>query len=232
MLLNETITIMSLPKELTTVTKLSKYLAMVVFIALPFVGFFLGVRYQEMMDLGKSQQEESNLAIPRAPTPTPDETVNWKTYIASNSLTFRYPEQSFNIYGNSLENGVTLISTDKEVVMGIFTHPNTERVSRNAATNPIELFIGGAPLYSPKYLDNPSYSKLDIKVSETLLGGIKAYQITTPPPQYTEGILNLEIATIKGDKNYHIEVWGFKESLDIDKKKLVDQILSTVRFLP
>lgn len=98
-LFNETITIMNLPKELTTVTKLSKYLALFLFIALPFVGFFLGVRYQEMMDLSKRQQEKSTLAIPRIPTLSPAEalakegnsiaiptvdpsiTANWKTYI-------------------------------------------------------------------------------------------------------------------------------------------------------
>ena len=61
---------MKLPKELTTVTPLSKYLAMVVFLALPFIGFFMGVRYQEMLDLGKRQQTEDNLTIPRTPTPT------------------------------------------------------------------------------------------------------------------------------------------------------------------
>lgn len=69
-----------LPKELTTVTKISKILVAILFVALPFVGFVLGVRYQEVLDLAKSQKEESNLAISRAPTPMPDETANWKTY--------------------------------------------------------------------------------------------------------------------------------------------------------
>lgn len=37
---------MKLAKKLTTATPLSKILAMVLFIALPFVGFYLGIRYQ------------------------------------------------------------------------------------------------------------------------------------------------------------------------------------------
>jgi len=104
MLLNETITIMKLPKELTTVTKLSKYLAMVVFIALPIVGFFLGMRYQETMDLAKHQQMEANLLIPRAPTPTPipiptvdpSITASWKTYRSTTyGFEFKYPPTWF-----------------------------------------------------------------------------------------------------------------------------------------
>lgn len=71
---------MKLPKELTIVTPLSKYLAMILFIVLPIVGFFLGIRYQEILDLAKRQQMENNLSVTRIPTPTPDETANWKTY--------------------------------------------------------------------------------------------------------------------------------------------------------
>lgn len=38
---------MKLPKELTTVTPLSKGLAMIIFIVLPFLGFYLGMQYQQ-----------------------------------------------------------------------------------------------------------------------------------------------------------------------------------------
>lgn len=40
---------MKLPKELTTVTPLSKILAAILFIMLPFIGFFLGTRYQRIL---------------------------------------------------------------------------------------------------------------------------------------------------------------------------------------
>jgi hypothetical protein len=39
---------MKLPKELTTVTPLSKTLALILFIVLPFIGFFIGVRYESL----------------------------------------------------------------------------------------------------------------------------------------------------------------------------------------
>lgn len=38
---------MQLPKELTTVTPFSKYLAMVLFVLFPFIGFYLGMNYQQ-----------------------------------------------------------------------------------------------------------------------------------------------------------------------------------------
>lgn len=39
----------TLPKELTTVTPLSKLVALIVFIALPFIAFYYGVLYQSSM---------------------------------------------------------------------------------------------------------------------------------------------------------------------------------------
>ena len=65
---------MTFPKELTTVTTLSKYLAMVVFIALPFVGFFLGMRYQEMTDLANKEDENSMKACTQEAMICPDGT--------------------------------------------------------------------------------------------------------------------------------------------------------------
>ena len=38
----------SLPKSWTTVTPLSKFLAMALFITMPFIGFYLGIQYQKM----------------------------------------------------------------------------------------------------------------------------------------------------------------------------------------
>jgi len=45
---------MQLPKSLTTGTSLSKALAMLLFIFLPFAGFYLGIRYQETIKMGRS----------------------------------------------------------------------------------------------------------------------------------------------------------------------------------
>lgn len=92
---------MKLPKELTTVSPLSKILAAILFILLPFIGFFLGIRYQEMTDIAKSQQEENNASIARIPTPTINDTANWKTYTNTKyGYEFKYPDSD---YGTKIE---------------------------------------------------------------------------------------------------------------------------------
>jgi hypothetical protein len=42
----------TLPRQLTTVTPLSKTIAVLLFIFLPFVGFYLGMKYQQLKDGG------------------------------------------------------------------------------------------------------------------------------------------------------------------------------------
>jgi hypothetical protein len=42
---------MKLSKQYTTVTPLSKTIALILFIALPFIGFFLGMKYQQEIDM-------------------------------------------------------------------------------------------------------------------------------------------------------------------------------------
>ena len=80
---------MQLPQSLTTVTKFSKLLAMFLFILLPFLGFYLGTRYQQ--SLTPPIQNASSFTMAK-PTPTPDLTANWKTYTNKEfSFTFAYP---------------------------------------------------------------------------------------------------------------------------------------------
>ncbi len=57
---------MALPKSLTTVTTFSKTLAMILFILLPFVGFYLGIQYQKMT----TPQTPAVIRSAVAPTPT------------------------------------------------------------------------------------------------------------------------------------------------------------------
>lgn len=60
-----------LPKYLTTVTPLSKLLAMALFVAFPFVGFYLGVKYK-----GLDYQAPVVTSVPQPKrNPTPTETV-------------------------------------------------------------------------------------------------------------------------------------------------------------
>ena len=61
---------MKLPKELTTVTPFSKYLALVIFISFPIYGFLLGAYFQSLADMNAQNQYIINYIIPQ-PTITP-----------------------------------------------------------------------------------------------------------------------------------------------------------------
>lgn len=96
---------MKLPKELTTVTPLSKALALVLFITLPMLGFYIGMQYNQMlMNIKIMQIEEQLMAEKKKPTPTPDQNksgvqgaeirpgvkVNWRTH-TEERISFEYP---------------------------------------------------------------------------------------------------------------------------------------------
>jgi hypothetical protein len=44
----------SFPKQLTTVTPFSKTIAIILFILLPFIGFYIGMQYQRTLDLASA----------------------------------------------------------------------------------------------------------------------------------------------------------------------------------
>ncbi len=81
---------MKLPKSFTTVTPLSKALAMVLFVLLPFVGFFFGYRYHQSLSPPSVAKRDQTSAQPAQPT---IQQVNdtyrsdWKTY-HDNQLNF------------------------------------------------------------------------------------------------------------------------------------------------
>src|SRR5271166_2512755 len=101
---------MTLPKSLTTVTTLSKILAMALFIIFPFVGFYLGMKYQEKIT-PKTEYVSNNIepmqdastVLPTSmpnliasaasvPTINPVEKANWKTYTNTKyGFSFKYP---------------------------------------------------------------------------------------------------------------------------------------------
>jgi len=82
---------MTLPKSLTTVTTFSKILALVLFITLPIFGFWLGMEYQKITEPVTSPIDISSEPV-STPTPTVDETANWKTYRNEEyGFEFEYP---------------------------------------------------------------------------------------------------------------------------------------------
>ena len=64
---------MKLPKELTTVTPASKFLAVILFVTIPFLAFLYGMKYQEFLDFNRHPKDSvSSRKVKRVPTPTPD----------------------------------------------------------------------------------------------------------------------------------------------------------------
>lgn len=96
-----------LPLWLTTVTPLSKLLAMILFLGLPFLGFYLGMQYQQRVTVITPTTSVVQKTITLNPTPllntntannsspTIDPTANWKTYNSpDNAFALKYPNDS------------------------------------------------------------------------------------------------------------------------------------------
>lgn len=117
---------MKLPKYFTTVTPFSKALAMILFIALPFVGFWFGVKYQTVNKIVTTQPKQdiqNNITPSRPPKefviPTSSYTnmqkfdeLNWKKYSNSNlGISFDYPD-NLTHFGDS-QSGALKIESEK-----------------------------------------------------------------------------------------------------------------------
>lgn len=81
-----------LPKLLTTATSFTKILAMFLFIFLPFVGFYLGMQYQQGIMINPPVSYVQKIS----PTPTmiPIDTSSWKTYTNNTAgYVIKYPAE-------------------------------------------------------------------------------------------------------------------------------------------
>ena len=59
----------TLPKSLTTVTTLSKTLALILFIALPFIGFALGMKYEDAKNITNISEDNMSSSTMSKPSP-------------------------------------------------------------------------------------------------------------------------------------------------------------------
>lgn len=102
---------MTLPKFLTIVTPFSKALAMILFIALPFIGFYLGVTYQNQLSpsptMGQNQESKATT------------TSNWQNY-TNQYFSLQYPS-TWTVKTSDYEDG-----TDTS-----FYNPQTKKISKN-----------------------------------------------------------------------------------------------------
>jgi hypothetical protein len=223
---------MKFPKELTTITKLSKYLAMVVFIALPFVGFFLGVRYQEMSDLAKRQEMEANLSILRIPTPTPDETISWKTCQSKRApFLFKYPsdwpfaiasDQDLKIFQNqyieAMQFDKTFYWNASDIPLGyIYVQNQTEIKTIQEYLQKIDREYEQLPAEIKKIESKP-------QIEYTKLAGVDAIIIIDKASVYSFDSGSTKYVLFKNNLQYTLVLQ------DTSKKPIFDQILSTFQF--
>lgn len=224
---------MKLPKELTMVTPASKFLAFILFVTLPFLGFVYGMKYQEFVDFNK-QQELSFAAkkVKRLPTPTPDPTANWRTYTFSYNpefgVSFRYPDTYFQYQADPKLSGVFLATSA----------PQGGNSPKFFGPNDVWLSAGTLPGVENTSLDQLLTSRPDYVNAQkvpVVIGGISGfkviYTIMVGPaepmrPQYVyEGLVE------KDNKLYSISMESWNKKVLESNQKLFDQILSTFKFL-
>jgi len=232
--------IMKLPKELITVTPLSKLLAITLFVSLPVVGFLVGIRYQEMMDLGKRQQIEQNLAVPRTPTPTPiaiptvdpSVTANWKTYTnMGQGFSFKYPP-NWQVAEPSFESGLILYTSNlKTTYLEKYKY---DIIQKGAVIN-VPYTPGVVMDY--KSLDelvndfkSSSQNVLSIQEKDFLLDGQTAKIITTKRNSYSsvDILFKYKVRTFETDYSF-ISLDSENENFKKYQQDF-DQILSTFQF--
>ncbi len=110
---------MTLPKELTTVTRLSKVLAFILFITLPILGFFLGIRYEKIDTaittlevMYKNKTYTRILIVTPTLRPTPTEIIPCKSTLCPTG----YICQSVPVCPPSQEKQTTCTSMQQECI--------------------------------------------------------------------------------------------------------------------
>ncbi|CAN5155058.1 hypothetical protein BH09PAT1_BH09PAT1_2140 [soil metagenome] len=96
---------MKLSKSWTTVTPLSKTIALILFAILPALAFCLGTRYQQKLDQPLINRHTNATIIKEiiTPTPVPINTSSWKVFVDPFSkISIKYPLQ-WNQYRNGSE---------------------------------------------------------------------------------------------------------------------------------
>ncbi len=200
---------MKLPKELTIVTKTSKSLALFLFVSLPVIGFFLGVHYQEMIDMQQYLNQQADL-VPLI-TPTPKQTIdtsNWKTFTSKDALfQISYPSTwTVNYSGGSPEFG-----SDNKALLQIITWNYSDKKSVEETWQAVG--CGGSdPNSGCAPIPNKETSKKRINNYDVYIKVEKSGQMHAYIPNTT--------------KNKTIEI----NSIFLTDRNVFDQILSTSKF--
>lgn len=222
---------------LTAVTPLSKTLAIILFISLPFLGFYLGIIYQSSLitlsqpsnlnvppDPSQSRAVFSDLSRQSTPLASAKETANWKTYTNQKfGFSLKYPN-TWNEGDRKVEVGDVVVLTPAPVeLMGY----QIQAVYIQVISNPKHLTSMGYydQVLKPSQAGSVCTNPLINTNVPTSLKNLDATII-----EGTCGVLSQGPRMVVATKDNYIV--GISSSF-IDKvdNNLIYQILSTFKFL-
>lgn len=220
-----------LPKELTIVSPLSKVLAAVLFVSLPFIGFFLGMQYEQTFDQTKESEITNNIKINHPtstpitiPTVDPSITANWKTYTST--------KYGFSIaYPNSWDFKDKLSKdTEYETIISFGL-----RNSQGTVQEEVGILVYKSNLDLNQFIDTvmclePGHCASSKKAVDINVGNTVAKKVVNLP-----GPISPEVTLIKKNPyilRFQIVIFATagKENEVVKRKEILDQILSTFKF--
>jgi hypothetical protein len=239
-----------LPQWLTTVTLFSKLLAMTLFIALPFAGFYLGMKYQEKTTVTNPIILDVQKTSVATPTPTsstnplsttsPDiDTSNWKTYISQNNVfSFKYPADMVFLEkdSNSDNFGITkkgsAAFTGKNVIFG-HTIPDNQ-INNYLQVYKLSPSVNMVPSFSLFYGIDNDIKTFDITadfitISEDPTASIKIVTVgqDIKAQEYTRGCQSTCVDVYFSKNGEVLDFSDRNTILDLDT---LHKILSTFKF--
>ena len=240
---------MKLPPSLTTVTPLSKFLALSLFILFPLVGFYAGMEYQKAIRLIE-QQTMNQPTQPPSPTNVQrqtDEMSNWKTYRNEEyGFEFMYPDDLLNI--KEKDNGIVLSHTVPYIHTSPCAFVGDEPTLQEITDFEMSLLVKNEGMFSAIKNDK-IIGELDYVILQepgyidwVTVGDLDGYKITTGAEcgfyTYYLGISNNITLVVTRPWELSTEYQGMPKVftlpniiLDDHSNSLFNKILSTFRFL-
>lgn len=184
---------MRLPKSFTTVTPLSKTLALIIFVSVPFIGFYYGQKLK-VCDICPAVKLSSVNQIKPSPSPTmaisPGEVTitdnknnHWGTYSNDRGIKFNFPP--------NFEIGITLTTNDNLDYFGISSPPKEEMmpgtgynfyISLNPNQNNLLEYVSSEySLIKTQHANDPRFNIINEKTVK--YGNNTAYRFTVEGSQ-------------------------------------------------
>ena len=218
----------TLHKYLFTVTTFSKLLAMIIFITLPFVGFYLGMKYQQQITVTVPIVKE----VQKITTPTPISYVidkpKWQPENIDGKFLISYPHDILQQKNDSNSQG-----SNSNM---LYIQPIQENIQRTYNIN-----ISAAKNTSEFSLDNPIrlFGITDKVPQKISIGDYTAYEINNLGDVDQAGSTILKwIRTVKNSYVYDIRIkvfyFGTNNSNSSESQfytKLLNEVISTIKFL-